>query len=266
MRWGALLCFGTFLNFPIPVAFAQGAASENETSSSEGVTGGAAGQGLQSALDTAWEKRATYSASVGMSLLRSAGKVDDFSTLVKAAKLAAYFGNFGSFPVSRQSERQDVLALGVSCADKAKRIQPARVEGYYWYSANLAALNAIQGVFSVLMDSSDIKNALNEAVRIDPSYHFAGPLRLRGRLAFKLPFWFSFGAGKQSFADLKKANELAPEYRVNLLFFAEVLIENDSVAQARKLLESAKNLNTGLTGNELQRLEKLQAELLAKVK
>ncbi|MCA2959640.1 MAG: hypothetical protein IOD12_05265 [Silvanigrellales bacterium] len=194
-------------------------------------------------LDAAWEKRAALHSSL-VAFLKSKPRVgDDFEVLWRMSRLAYYAGFFALPGDVRKEEKLEVFKVGSESGEKARRLNPARVEGHYWYAISVGGLGIAKGVMASLGSASDMRSALDEAVKIDPKYHFAGPLRVRGRLFYKLPGGFlSFGDNKKALADLRKALEFGPESKLNYAYLAEVVDAVDGSTSALKILETAKKL------------------------
>lgn len=206
----------------------------------------ASAQGLEAtvpSLEASWEKRAALHSSL-VAFLKSKPRVgDDFEVLWRMSRLAYYAGFFVLPSEGRKEEKADVFKFGSEMGERARRLNPARVEGHYWYAISVGGLGISKGIMASLGSASDMRTALDEAVKIDAKYHFAGPLRVRGRLFYKLPGGFlSFGDNKKALADLRKALELGPESKLNYAYLAEVVDAVEGAPSALKILEAAKKL------------------------
>jgi hypothetical protein len=194
-------------------------------------------------LEATWDKRSGMHSALVAFLKSKPRTGDDFDVLWRMSRLAYYVGFFVLAPESRKDERADIFKLGVETGDRARKLQPGRVEGHYWYAISQGGLGIAKGIMASLSAAEPMRDALDEAVKLDAKYHFAGPLRVRGRLYFKLPGGFlSFGDNKKAYADLKKAVEYGPECKLNYIYLAEVTRKFEGDAAAMKLLETAKKL------------------------
>ena len=194
-------------------------------------------------LDAAWEKRAELHPLI-LAFFKSKPKLpDNYEVLYRVARLG-YYGGFFALPKDASDEdKMDLFRFATDTADFARKSEPKRVEGHYWYAVNLGGWGIAKGIRASLGSADGMRQALDEAIKIDPKYHFAGPYRVRGRLYFKLPGGFlSFGDNKKALEDLKKALELAPESKLNYAYLAEVQNKVESKQAALKTVEAAKNL------------------------
>ena len=193
-------------------------------------------------MDAAWDKRASQGPAI-VAFLKSRPKLaDEFDVQWRVSRLA-YYAGFFVLDGTRKDDRIEVFKVGSETGDRARRMQPQRVEGHYWYAISVGGLGIAKGVMASLGSADGMRDALDEAVKIDPAYHYAGPLRVRGRLYFKLPGGLlSFGDNKKALADLKKAVELGPDSKLNSIYLAEVIEKLENGSSALKLLEAAKKL------------------------
>lgn len=193
-------------------------------------------------LDAVWNVRHEMHAKIVDFLKRKPALPDDFEVLWRVSRLS-YYGGFFALPQGATSEeKMNVFQVGVDAGDKARRMAAGRVEGHYWYAVTIGGWGIAKGILNALSSAKPMREALTEAIKIDPKYHYAGPLRVRGRLYNKLPGIVSFGDNKLALEDLKKAVSLAPESKLNHIYLAEVQSKLNSKTEALKTLEFAKTL------------------------
>ena len=194
-------------------------------------------------LDAAWEKRAELHPVI-VAFLKSKPKLpDNFEVLFRVARIG-YYGGFFALPKdSTDEEKMDLFKYATDASERARKLDSKRVEGHYWYAVNLGGWGIAKGIRASLGSADGMRLALDEAIKIDPKYHFAGPYRVRGRLFFKLPGGFiSFGDNKKALEDLRKALELAPDSKLNYAYMAEIQNKVENKQAALKTVEAAKNL------------------------
>lgn len=193
-------------------------------------------------LDAAWNVRHEMHPKIVEFLKMKPALPDDYEVLWRISRLS-YYGGFFALPKgSTSAEKMDVFQLGSEAGDKARKLAAGRVEGHYWYAVTLGGWGIAKGILNALSSAKPMRDALSEAIKIDPKYHFAGPLRVRGRLYNKLPGVVSIGDNKLAMEDLKKAVSLAPESKLNHIYLSEVQSKLQSKADALKTLEFAKTL------------------------
>ena len=85
--------------------------------------------------------------------------------------------------------KEDMGKKGWEAGQEAVKLEPNRVEGYYFGGIALAQYGKAIGVVSAVFKgvSGDYEEALEKAIKIDPKYELAGPTRGYGRYWFKLP-------------------------------------------------------------------------------
>lgn len=193
-------------------------------------------------LDAAWNVRHEMHSKIVEFLKKNPALPDDYEVLWRISRLS-YYGGFFALPKgSTSAEKMEVFQVGSEAGDKARKLAAARVEGHYWYAVTLGGWGIAKGILNALSSAKPMRDALTEAIKIDPKYHFAGPLRVRGRLYNKLPGVVSIGDNKLAMEDLKKAVSLAPESKLNHIYLSEVQSKLQSKADALKTLEFAKTL------------------------
>jgi len=193
-------------------------------------------------MDAAWEKRASQGSAI-VAFLKSRPKLAEEYDVQWRVSRFAYFAGFFVLDNTRKDDKLEVFKVGSETGDRARKMQPQRVEGHYWYAISVGGLGITKGIMASLGSADSMRDSLDEAVRLDPGYHYGGPLRVRGRLYFKLPGGLlSFGDNKKALADLKKALELGPDSKLNAIYLAEVVEKLESESSALKILEAAKKL------------------------
>ena len=194
-------------------------------------------------LDSAWDHRSEIHSKISAFIASKPKFGDDFEVAWRLARMVYYTGFFIDPSTTSNDLKMEIFKYGYEAAEKAIKLDPKRVEGHYWYGVNYGGYGLSKGIMAALSGAEGMRASLDEAVKIDPKYHYAGPLRVRGRLFFKLPGSFiSFGDNKKAFADLKKAAELAPESKLNYIYMSEVQAKLEGKAEAVKSLEKAKAL------------------------
>jgi Tfp pilus assembly protein PilF len=106
---------------------------------------------------------------------------------------------------------------------------------------------------------------LRDAIRIDASYHGAGPLRVLARLQHKLPLLLG-GGSRRALTNYRAAISLAPENTVTRIFFAEFLLESGERDLAREQLESVLKVSADSGwAFEIDRDQRIAKDMLLKL-
>lgn len=180
------------------------------------------------------DERENVSASV--ELLESVECARDYKALWRLGRSLFFLGQ----EARSESEARMYHRRGASACQRAVRLRPSHVEGHFWLGVNLALLAQFETPFRALSHALRARRALQRAVRLDPAYHAAGPLRVLARLQHKLPALLG-GGRKRARANFERAIRLAPANTVTRLYYAEMLVELGDEAGARRQLESLLN-------------------------
>ena len=134
-----------------------------------------------------------------------------------------------------KEETRRYHARAVLCCRQASRLQPERVEGHFWLGVNLALLAEVENPLNALRHALSARRSLMRAVRLNPAFHDAGPLRVLARLQHKLPRLLG-GGNARARANFERAIQLAPANTVTRLYFAEMLLEAGDKTRMREEL------------------------------
>lgn len=186
------------------------------------------------ALYDAREQPGNVRASV--ELLQEAESADEYEAAWRLGRAFFFLGQ----EAQSEKEKRHAHARGASFSKRATRLQADRVEGYFWLGVNLALLAQTQNPLNALRHALSARRSLTRAVRLDPGYHAAGPLRVLARLQHKLPRLLGGGTSRAR-ANFERAINIAPANTVTRLYFAEMLLETGEKGSARAQLEALLN-------------------------
>lgn len=176
-----------------------------------------------SSLDKIWNERQSYTSQTKiLDFIKSEPSLvnSDFDVAWRVSRLVYYSGNFGLGKKLSREERVKIFKYGYEAGKIAKAKSPKRVEGYYWLATNLGSYGLAKGILSALGNAKEGRDALLEAVKIDPTYHWGGPYRILGRYYQQVPSVISFGDKKKALEYYNKAIEVDPGFRLNLIYMA----------------------------------------------
>ena len=162
-------------------------------------------------------------------------EIEDTSDYEVAWRLGRALFFLGQEAQSKEETRA-CHARAVRVCKLAARAQPGRVEGHFWLGVNLALLAQVENTFNALRKALHARRSLTRAVRIDPLYHAAGPLRVLGRLQHRLPRLLGGGIARAR-GNFERAIKLAPENTVTRIYLAEMMLEIGEENRARHELE-----------------------------
>ena len=111
--------------------------------------------------------------------------------------------------------------------------EPERVEGRFWWAVNALESGRIGGKWTAFWAIRAARPQLELAAQLDETFHFAGPLRVLGRIAHLAPK--NAGGDAEKSAQLfERALEIA-DNSTTRLYFGELLrdLGDESAAQAQ---------------------------------
>ena len=155
---------------------------------------------------------------------------------------------------------------GWDYAEKAKRLEPGGVYGYYWAAANIGAYSNGHGIVTALKEGLGDKFQQNaeKAAQINAAHDEAGPLRALGRFHFSLPW--PLKDLKKSRDYLARSMKIAPKSAINLFYMADLEREEGNVDVARSLLQRVVGLNPGAgDGPSIRKHQRLAKAMLSEL-
>jgi tetratricopeptide (TPR) repeat protein len=183
-----------------------------------------------------YERAHLENVRASVELLRSDECANNYEAAWRLGRALFFLGQ----ETESEGEARARHSRGATACEQAVELKPLRVEGHFWLGVNLALLARLENSFKALGHALRARHFLQRAVRLDPAYHAAGPLRVLARLQHKLPRLLG-GGQKRSRANFERAINLAPANTVTRLYFAELLMEIGDNPRARKELESILN-------------------------
>jgi tetratricopeptide (TPR) repeat protein len=155
---------------------------------------------------------------------------------------------------------------GWDYAEKAKKVNPAGVDGYYWAAANIGAYSSGHGVVTALKEGLGDKFQQNaeKAAQINSAHDDGGPLRALGRFYFSLPWPLRDYDKSRDY--LSRSLKIAPKSAINLYYMAELEKEEDNTAAARALLQRVQALSPSAgDGPSIRKHQRLARQMLAEL-
>ena len=161
------------------------------------------------------------------------GKPDNYGWLWRAARLDHFRAMlFGDSPELARA----LFAGGAEQARAAAKLEGDRVEAAFWEATcNLEAAR-LSGKLAAAASLGKAQKQLNRAAQIDERYHFAGPLRVLGRVTHLKPLVLG-GNLDYAIAFFERALQISPDNSTTLLYYADALIADNQPAKARSTLK-----------------------------
>jgi tetratricopeptide (TPR) repeat protein len=181
----------------------------------------------------------------------------DFEAAWKLARADYWLGGHGP-----ERERRSFLESGVEAGRKAAAAQPNRPEGHFWTAANMGTLAESFGLRQGLKYRKPVKEELEAALRIDPSFQQGSADRALGRWYFRVPGLFG-GSGRRAEEHLRAALKYNPNSTASHFFLAEVLLDAGRKDEARAELQKVLDvpLDPDWTPEDVEFKQKARAKL-----
>lgn len=161
----------------------------------------------------------------------------DFQSAWKLARAAYWLG--GHEPA--EPARVAAFESGMAAARAAIASRPSLPEGHFWLAANMGGLAELKGLRAGLRYRRSIREHLERALALDPSFQKGSADRALGRWYFKVPGLFG-GSNRKSEAHLLRALTYHPDSIVTRLFLAETYEDMGRTADALRLLGEIETL------------------------
>ena len=118
----------------------------------------------------------------------------------------------------------------------AQSLQIDGVEGAFWSASCALEAARLSGKLAAGLALGRAQKQLNRAAQIDERYHFAGPLRVLGRVTHLKPLVLG-GNLDYALAFFERALQISPDNSTTLLYYADALIADNQPGKARRALQ-----------------------------
>lgn len=129
------------------------------------------------------------------------------------------------------------FALGAAAANQAQQLDFSRVEGAFWSGVCELEAARLGGKLALMATLTRAQKAIGRAARSDEEFHFAGPLRVLGRITHHKPLVLG-GLLDGALAFYERALQIAPRNSTNQLYFADALLADRQPVRAREALRA----------------------------
>jgi len=187
---------------------------------------------------------------------------EEHECLIELSHMGASASGYAD-PEPSSSEKASFIRQAVVAAERAIALEPNAASSHYWYGVSRAYELNLQGLLATIFGVGRVKSAAERAVELNEGENQGGPLRLRGMLKFKLPFFLG-GSKSKGLADVERASQLFPDFRENYVFLAQM---QESVSKEAAVATLKKGLALPANTEEEQeaRWQKAMEEQLARL-
>lgn len=156
------------------------------------------------------------------------------------------------------TEKKLKMVLGKQtweAGDKAAKLQPARVEGYYFAACGIGSYSQAVGIMKALGDGLEGKfnERLDTALKLDATYEYGGPWLVKGRYFYELP-WPKRDLDKSAEYYQKAIAKFPQSLRAHY-YLAETLLKDGKAKDASAAIEKVKQGSTAYNPAEGQRVQ-----------
>lgn len=151
---------------------------------------------------------------------------------------AARLDHFRAMQVQSDNpaEARALFAQGAGRSHVAQQLEIDKVEGVFWNATCALEAARLSGKLAAAAALGRAQKQLNRAAQIDEKFHFAGPLRVLGRVTHLKPLILG-GNLDYALAFFERALQIAPDNSTTLLYYADALIADNQPAKARGILK-----------------------------
>lgn len=160
----------------------------------------------------------------------------DYEWLWRRARLKHFQAMQSAEAGDTKSARTLYQAASTEAA-KATRLDAARVEGPFWNATCELEAARLGGALALMTVLSRAQKELQRAARIDEEFHYAGPLRVLGRVTHLKPLALG-GTLDGAIAFYDRALQIAPRNSTNNLYLADALIADRQPKRARQAISA----------------------------
>ncbi len=125
---------------------------------------------------------------------------------------------------------------GAAQAKRAVEIIKFGVEGHFWHGVNALEAARRKGAISLGASYGAASKAIEQSMKIDEAYHFAGPVRVWGRIQHMKPLLLGGNLDK-ALESFIRARQIAPHNSTTNLYYAEALWADRQPKAARAVCE-----------------------------
>jgi tetratricopeptide (TPR) repeat protein len=149
----------------------------------------------------------------------------------------ARLSHFRAMQASDEQEALRHFEAGAEEAQKAIVLQPHRVEGFFWLGVNSLEAARRKNIMVAARAVSVASKHIERSMNLDEEYHFAGPLRVWGRITHLKPMILG-GSLDRAIEIYRRALQIAPHNSTTLIYYAEALLADQQKPLARTILNS----------------------------
>ncbi len=175
----------------------------------------------------------------GLETLRRARAVDyaNFEVAWRTARLNYTLGD----KTDDATEREKAFREGIEAGETAVRVEPQRVEGYFWLGANQGGYAQSRGPLYGLSAAEGLRKQMETVLKLDEGFQGGSAFMVLGRLDLELPTMLG-GDPKRAVETLERGMKYGENNSLYRLRLAEAYIRNKRMDDARKQINYILNM------------------------
>lgn len=140
----------------------------------------------------------------------------------------------GDHAASERGRAAVYYRAGEKWAVQAAALRPFRVEAQFWRGVNLLEAARCANFLTRWRTLKPAEAQIQRAEATDETYHFAGPLRVHGRITHYKPLILG-GSLDAAIILYRRALQVAPDNSTTLLYYADALLADRQRRAAREI-------------------------------
>ncbi len=188
--------------------------------------------------------------------------VTSYDAMWRLAKFKFYLSDYEK----DEAGKIKLLQAGIAAAEKAVKLDPARVEGHFWLGATKGGYADLKGGFGALGLVKSVRREFEAALKIDPNYAKGSTHLALGEMLIRMPAIMG-GSDKKGLAYLESGLQYGAQNAELKLLLAEQYAKKNRKEDAKKLLNEILNEDDPLrTPNEQEDLRGKARKMLTPLK
>ncbi|MGC8771645.1 MAG: hypothetical protein ACP5Q5_10385 [Brevinematia bacterium] len=155
-------------------------------------------------------------------------------------QLSAMTYFYGDYYVNDNETKKRVFETAMKFGKRAVELNPKGPDGHYWLGIAYAKWSEANGILSSLFYADDVLEEMTRTIELQPDFLWGLALAVRSRVYSVAPGWpISVGDRKKAYIDIYQALKYGSTYRLNYKFYAEILIDDGKLKEAKEVIEKA---------------------------
>jgi hypothetical protein len=134
-----------------------------------------------------------------------------------------------------KEQAKQYFQRGAEAGKAAMQCEAYEIEGCFWRGVNELEAARHTSTLAAMVALRSGTALIERAAKMDETYHFAGPLRVLGRIIHRKPLLLG-GSANVAREYFKRALQIAPHNSTTQLYYVEALLTEQQKPEARHIL------------------------------